>query len=515
MNCLIYLRVSTKEQAQTNEKEGFSIAAQREACVKYIEDKGWSIADEYTDRGESAKSSNRPQLQEMLSRIKKDKTIDAVVVHKIDRLARNMEDHVAIKAILRRAGVVLVSMVENIEDSASGRLVEGIHALMAEFYSANLATEIKKGMGQMIKEGGWPYKAPLGYLNSRDFSFARRGRSVIAIDKEKAPIIQAAFNIYAQGNASVDDIRHYLYDNDIKCKYGTAPLSKSATIHLLNNRFYIGEVRWQDVFYPAKHPAIIDKDVFYKVREVMDANQTAGVRTRTHDHYLKGSLYCGECGRRLSVDTAKKKYTYFYCLGQKNQFRYRDKKCREKYVSAESIERELERLYETIELNPDWVAHLKTTFEQEMVKRQSTNTEQEQFFRKKLVKLGDEKLKLMRAYYAGAITLDLLKTEQERISSDMALAEQKIRSLSNNAEQATKVIDMAIKMASKCGYAYKKARPKTRKLFNQAFFKGIYIKDKAIYKVEYTELFGALFSKSSNKTELVGPAGFEPATRGL
>ena len=93
---------------------------------------------------------------------------------------RSMEDHVAIRAALRHAGVQLVSVTENIEETASGRLVEGIHALMAEFYSANLAGEIRKGMTQKAKMGGWPTKAPIGYLNvrrglrPRDDRFARQ-----------------------------------------------------------------------------------------------------------------------------------------------------------------------------------------------------------------------------------------------------------------------------------------------------------------------------------------------------
>ena len=90
----------------------------------------------------------------MLARIAEDSDVDAVVVHKIDRLARNMEDHVAIRALLRRRGVALVSVTENVEETASGRLVESIHALMAEFYSANLAAEVRKGMGQKAKLGG-------------------------------------------------------------------------------------------------------------------------------------------------------------------------------------------------------------------------------------------------------------------------------------------------------------------------------------------------------------------------
>src|SRR5665648_676594 len=191
MKCIIYLRVSTKEQAQRlGTKEGYSIPGQREACLKYIKEKGWEVIDEYVDRGESAKSSRRPQLQEMLSRIRKEKDVEAIVIHKIDRLARNMEDHITIKAVLKRAGASLVSVVENIEDSASGHLIEGIHALMAEFYSENLGMEVRKGMEQKVKQGGWPFRAPMGYKNVRVGGDARRGMAITEINPETSPYIK-------------------------------------------------------------------------------------------------------------------------------------------------------------------------------------------------------------------------------------------------------------------------------------------------------------------------------------
>ena len=160
------------------------------------------------------------------------------MVHKIDRLAKNLEDHVAIKAILKRKDVALLSVVENIEDSASGRLIEGIHALMAEFYSSNLAMEVKKGIDQKVKLGGWPTKAPLGYKNVK---------------------------IKVEG----------------------------------------------------RHEPIADKELFERVQEVLKARNQAGERKRKHPRYLKGTIYCGECGSRMSTTIAKGEYTYFYCLSQK------------------------------------------------------------------------------------------------------------------------------------------------------------------------------------------------------
>src|SRR5438128_5089991 len=88
MKAVIYLRVSTKEQAE----EGYSIPAQAEACRRFLADRGWELADEYVDRGESARSADRPQFQAMLAGLTGDRSIEHLVVHKLDRLARNLED---------------------------------------------------------------------------------------------------------------------------------------------------------------------------------------------------------------------------------------------------------------------------------------------------------------------------------------------------------------------------------------------------------------------------------------
>jgi DNA invertase Pin-like site-specific DNA recombinase len=253
---VIYLRVSTKEQAEKDlTEEGFSIAAQREACVRRIRDEAWELVDEYVDKGESARSADRPRLRAMLARVAEDGDVEAVVVHKIDRLARNMEDHVAIRALLRRRGVALVSVTENLDETASGRLVEGIHALMAEFYSANLAAEVRKGMGQKAKLGGYPHKA----------------------------------------------------------------LTVSGMAHLLAHRAYVGIVEWDGVTYEGSHEPLVDRATFERVQELLAARAMRGTRERRHHHYLKGLLVCGVCGRRLSIQYSKGTYTYFYCLGQKDR----------------------------------------------------------------------------------------------------------------------------------------------------------------------------------------------------
>ena len=507
MKCVIYLRVSTKEQAQTDEKEGYSIAAQREACVKYIQDKGWEMVDEFTDRGESARSAHRPQLQQMLSRIKKGKDIDAVVVHKIDRLARNMEDHIAIKAILKKSGAFLVSVVENIEDSASGRLVEGIHALMAEFYSANLAGEIKKGMSQKVKAGGWPHKAPVGYKNVREGS---RGIAKIVVDPETSPIIQEAFKLYATGNWSVEDVRDFLFDKGIgHRKGGKGSMGLNGVHKLLMNPFYTGVVVYKGVQYDGQHEAIISQSLFQKVQVMLDMRNQSGERKRKHPHYLKGSLYCADCGGRISYILAKGKYPYFYCL---RQYKSKNEDCQAKYTDVAKVEKAVEDLYKHIQLTQEAADKLVQKFNEQILNDQSGNALEEQFLGKRITKLANEKLKLMRAYYEGAVPMDVLKTEQERIAKETVEAKERLDSITVKLDQKKEVLDKGINLALSCGLGYEKAKESKRRLYNQAFFEKIHIKDGKIQKVEYTDLFNVLLSKSSNKKHMVEDRGFEPLT---
>ncbi len=145
---LIYLRVSSSRQADTDyDEEGYSIPAQRGGCQRKAEGIGVPLArdPDYIDRGESAKTADRPALQAMLERVERDASIGYVFVHKLDRLARNRVDDIEIVTRIRAAGAQIVSVAENIDETPSGVLLHGIMASIAEFYSRNLATEILKG----------------------------------------------------------------------------------------------------------------------------------------------------------------------------------------------------------------------------------------------------------------------------------------------------------------------------------------------------------------------------------
>ena len=133
---------------------------------------------------------------------------------------------------------------------------------------------------------------------------------------------------------------------------------------VLQNKFYIGIVEWKSIIAKGNHEPIISQDIFEKAKEILKINNTAGERKRKHPHYLKGTIYCGECGSRMSITIAKGQYPYFYCLGQK-----RNDGCNQEYVLVDTIEKEIEELYLQIEIPKAKSNKLKDKFRKEFAQQ--------------------------------------------------------------------------------------------------------------------------------------------------
>lgn len=337
---VVYLRVSTAEQAcRGGDREGFSIPAQRDACVRKAHDAGAEVVGEYIDAGQSARSADRPQLQAMLARIAADGDVDVVIVHKLDRLARNRADDIHISLALKTAGVTLVSCTESIDESPSGKLLHGIMASIAEFYSANLAREVVKGATQKAKAGGTPHKAPLGYRNVRTMIDGREVRTV-TLDDQRAGLITWAFDAYATGEYSLRQLLAELTDrgltNPATARWPERPLQLSKLAKLLHNPYYVGIVTYQAVQYEGSHDPLVTPDVFARVQEQLAAKHQSGERRRIHHHYLKGTVACGRCRGRLGlmkVTGNGGRYDYFFCYR-----RQRNAGCDLPYLPVDHVE---------------------------------------------------------------------------------------------------------------------------------------------------------------------------------
>lgn len=490
----IYLRVSTSAQAKRNrEPEGYSIPAQREACMRKAASLDAEIVGEYVDRGESAKTADRPELCALMERVKHERDLDYVIVHKVDRLARNRYDDATISYTLKAAGIELVSVTENIDDTPFGRFMHAIVAANAEFYSANLAAEARKGLIQKAKSGGTPNRAPIGYLNIRKMIEGHEVRTV-EIDPDRAPHVRWAITAYATGAYTLDTLQDVLTDRGLLTRptptRPAKPLSRSQLATLLVNPYYIGIVRYAGVEYEGRHEPLIDKATFNRARAVIEAHGHAEERDRKHEHYLKGALYCGRCGSRMSLIHAKGNggtYPYFFCIG-----RARRNGCEQPYQPTDVIEQAVEHLYahlapptkhiEAIRVKLDYaVAGMRTQAQQETRRQQ-----------RRLAKLTDERTKLLHAYYQGAIPIDLLHQEQNRIANETAAAEGQLALAERSATDVQTTLDKALDLLADCHGAYGKAPAHLRRQWNQAFFLRLHVHDEDIERADIAEPFATL-----------------------
>ena len=200
----------------------------------------------------------------------------------------------------------------------------------------------------------------------------------------------------------------------------------------------------------------------------------------------------------------------FYCLGQKNLARTG---CQQPYIDAADAERLVEELYRRVQLPGSWVARLTEELEAEVVERQAEASEHRVVLVRKLSTLAEERQKVLRAYYANAVPLELLKEEQDRITTQEVAARAELSLTEADLKGWQEVLTLAIRLAGNRHRAYLKARPRVRRRFNEAVLETLYVADGEIAKAVFTEVFEPLFSRpSSNKPLKVEMTGFEPVT---
>lgn len=323
MKAVIYARYSSDSQREE------SIEGQLRECTAFAEKNGITILRHYIDRAFSAKTDNRPEFQAMIKDSSK-KLFDMIIVWKLDRFARNRYDSARYKAQLKKNGVKVVSATETISDGAEGILLESMLEGMAEYYSADLAEKVVRGMTENALKckynGGTP---PLGYVIDSEQYFQ--------IDPLTAPFVLEAFKRYDEG-ATMTQIRDWLNEKGIK-NTRRQEMTYNSIQHMLNNRRYIGEYSYREVIIPDGIPAIVPKDLFDRVQEKMAKNKKAPARHKAEDDYLLTTkLFCGCCGAYLcgesSTSRTGKVHHYYKCVSVKKK----RTECHKKPVRKEWIE---------------------------------------------------------------------------------------------------------------------------------------------------------------------------------
>ncbi len=529
-----YLRVSTREQAERGgTDEGFSIPAQREANQRKAAELGARVVREFVDAGESARSADRDGLRDMLAFIAATR-VQFCIVHKLDRLARNRADDVAIHQALLSAGVTLASATESIDQTPSGMLVHGIMSSIAEFYSRNLATEVTKGLTQKLAQGGTPMRAPVGYLNVRRTDEQGREIRTVEVDPERAPLIRWAFETYAEGETSVTGLLHDLTARGLVTvatpKRPSKPLGKNTLYKLLTNPYYAGVIRYKGALHPGAHEPIVEPALFDQVQSLLKARNVHATRHVQHAHHLKGLLHCGGCGSRMLLDFATNPrgttYAYFVCSGRAAK----RTDCTRRAVPVQVAERLVADSYASITISEDDYQHLAAEVDAAFDERSTGKNQELADLTANRARLEAESDKLLTAHFADAIDLPTLKRHQDRIRAGLADIEHRLREHSEQHVGGRAFLHDSLRLLTDAHRAYAYSDDGSRRLANQAFYTRLEITEDEQLRPRLAEPFATIVREAtggneakrdhstssdvacSRKTHWVDVEGLEPPT---
>ena len=318
----VYARYSSHNQTEQ------SIEGQLRDAYSFAERNGITIVAEYVDRAISGTTDSRPQFQKMIRDAEK-RQFSMVLVWKLDRFARNRYDAAMYRNKLKKCEVKIQSVMENISDAPEGVILESVMEGMAEYYSRNLAENVKRGQRESILKGWFPGgHIPYGYIHADHR---------LVPDPEKLPVVQEIFERYAHGERTSVIIAD-LNERGIRCKNGR-PFTVNSIDRLLENTTYIGEYRFAGQVVEGCADQIITNELFTMAAARRAANRRAPAAARKPRarFLLLGKLFCGDCGANMAGDSGTGRHgethMYYTCRHRKA-----DKICKNKRLRKDDIE---------------------------------------------------------------------------------------------------------------------------------------------------------------------------------
>ena len=342
-------RVALYARYSSDNQRSESIDAQIRAMTKYCEQKKLQIVEKYIDEAKSGTSSDkRPEFMQMINDSSKH-IFDIVLVHKLDRFSRNRYDSAIYKNELKKNGVTVYSVLENLDSSPESVILEALLEGMSEYYSKNLAREVMKGLKENALNckhtGGSP---PLGYDVGAD--------GHLVINESEAEAVRIIFDMYAKG-LSYDSIISELNSKGYLTKQGL-PFQRNSLYSILTNEKYHGVYVYNKssakdhrnmrnthsykssdeiIRIPDGCPRIVEEDVFIRVSNIISENREAPARSKAKEIYCFGGfIRCGYCykamyGNRRYSGRNKNLYVTYRCPTHKDR-------CNNKEINRDYIE---------------------------------------------------------------------------------------------------------------------------------------------------------------------------------
>lgn len=487
-NCLVYARVSTERQVI----EGHSLDDQVKRLVQYARDKGWHVLEVFKDEGKSACSTaGRPEFTRMLERCQTDKNVNAVLLEETDRFARNAQDHLAVKALLKKHSIQLIATQQpNFGEDPVGKFVDLVMAGANQLQREITGEKTRRTMIALAENGFQPGTARLGYVNSFRKSVPWQ------VDPERAYFIKEIFRRFNSGlSRSIYTLEDELYAEGFRSRSGKRV--RANLIHLiLTDIRYAGKVLYNKKVYNGKHQALVTMEDIKKATAMLAKHSKGADRTRKHNWLLAGLVYCKTSGDLMTGEQHVKKsgkiFRHYRCLGPKNY----GNPCKEPYAPMEKIHQQLENHMKGIEFGQRFLDSLRDEL-RDVMKTQGKDTpariqaleERKGIVEKKMDKLEDQMIgdlipreRLEQKYIP-------LREELKSIEADIA----KLKRPSANLDDKT--IETIISFLSDFPKLWSAFNPQEKKQFLKWFIQKIWIKNRRIVKIDYTEAFQACIDR--------------------
>ena len=401
-----YIRVSTTRQGTL----GVSLAEQRDRIEQFCRRENLTVVRWFEEQ-ETAAKRGRPVWNDMVKRIRRGEA-DGIVIHKIDRSARNLKDWADLGDLIDE-GVKVHFVNENLDlGTRGGRLTADIQAVVAADFIRNSREEVKKGLYGRLKQGVYPFAAPVGYLN--------RGKGKLnSLDPDRAPLVRSAFELYATGTYTLDTLREELARRGLTNRNGV-PLSRDGVWVMLTNPFYIGIMRLKKSgeTFPGLHEPLIPAAVFEKVDAVLHGRSFTHVEK--HDYLFRRCFTCKSCGHALTA-SRQKGHVYYRC---------HTKSCDVTCIREESIEAAVLDAFRKVRFPNELRAALHAALKQKSEHTAVTQENARKSIRASLETVDGRLARLTDAYVDGTLERDLfldrkaeLLAERARLRHQLAEAE--------------------------------------------------------------------------------------------
>ncbi|MGC2373131.1 MAG: recombinase family protein [Solirubrobacteraceae bacterium] len=314
-------------------------------------------------------------------------------------------------------------------------------------------------------------------------------------DPDRKEVVQMAFELFATGNYSITQMVDILEDAGLRYratpKKPSKPMNRSMVHRMLRDDFYIGIVTLKEAKREGIHEPIIDREIFERVQNILTAHRASGDRSHKHSHYLKGSLYCS-CGCRLGYGRHKGAsggmYEYFSCLSRVR----RRGNCQAPYISVEATERAVERMDSRVVLTQQEQEAITQAVRDHAEAKALVAKKESDRHSRKLRELNSQQQKLVQLHYQQAVSVEVLKAEQQRIEAERSQAHRWSKAAVADVEDVMAALKIALELVDEGKLLYAAANEFCRRLINQALYEKIIVESVDEAKGKLSPLYAQL-----------------------